>query len=196
MKKSSKLSMRYFYMLSQESARLKKRSFSSQLLDAQDQEGISDLEVATLTANLIGGGVDTTSSTMISCILAMWAFPEVQRKAQGEIDAVVGHDRSPTWEDVEDKLPYMAALVQEVLRWRTVTILAGVPHASTVDYEYQGYLIPAGAPLISNMWAIHRNPRDFPDPDVVRPERFLKGELKRPYPNSKGSNPFGWGRRQ
>jgi hypothetical protein len=44
------------------------------------------------------------------------------------------------------------------------------------------------------MWAIHRNPRDFPNPDVFRPERFLNG-LERPYPNARGSNPFGFGRR-
>ncbi|KAK5525416.1 hypothetical protein LTR46_012208, partial [Exophiala xenobiotica] len=45
-----------------------------------------------------------------------------------------------------------------------------------------------------NVWAIHRNPRDFPDPDVFRPERFYGG-LERPYPNKQGHNPFGWGRR-
>jgi cytochrome P450 len=155
------------------------------LIDSQDVQGLSDLEVATLTVNLIGGGVDTTSSTMISCIQAMCAFPEIQRKAQQEIDAVVGDNRSPTWEDADKNLPYMAALVQEVLRWRTVTILAGLPHAGTEDYECQGYLIPKGVPIIGNMWAIHRNPRDFPDPDVFRPERFLDTELKRPYPNSR-----------
>lgn len=196
MRTSSKVSMKYFYMLSQEGAQAKQSNFSRELLRSQDQQGLSDVEVATLTVNLIGGGVDTTSSTMISCILAMCAFPEVQRRAQREIDAVVGPDRSPTWQDVDDSLPYMRALVQEVLRWRTVTVLSGLPHASTVDYVYQGFLIPAGTPIIGNMWAIHRNTRDFPDPDVFQPERFLEGPYKRSYPNSRGSNPFGWGRRQ
>ncbi|KAH8706141.1 hypothetical protein GQ44DRAFT_819093 [Phaeosphaeriaceae sp. PMI808] len=44
------------------------------------------------------------------------------------------------------------------------------------------------------MWAMHHNPRDFPDSDTLRPERFLNG-LERLYSNSKGSNPSGWGRR-
>lgn len=192
----SKVSMKYFYMLSQEAAAAKEPNFAQRLLKYQSESGLADLEISTLTANLIGGGVDTTSSTMISCILAMCKFPEVQRKAQAEIDAVVGKDRSPDWDDVLEKLPYMAAIVKEVLRWRTVTVLAGIPHASTVDFNYEGYLIPAGTPIIGNMWAIHRNPRDFPEPDVFHPERFLDTEYKRPYPNVRGSNPFGWGRRQ
>jgi cytochrome P450 len=88
--------------------------------------------------------------------------------------------------------------VKEALRWRTVTILAGIPHANTVNFDYQGYHFPAGTNFTGNMWAIHRHPRDFPDPDRFIPERFLEGEgsAKQPYPNKYGMNPFGWGRRQ
>lgn len=130
---------------------------------------------------------------MISFILAMCVWPEVQRKAQEEIDRVVGRDRSPTWDD-ESSLPYITACVTEVLRWRTVTILGGIPHAPIQDDEYRGYRIPAGTPITGNVWAIHRNPREFPAPDSFRPERYLNG-LERPYPNKKGHNAFGWGRR-
>ena len=45
--------------------------------------------------------------------------PEVQRKAQEEIDSVIGVDRLPTFED-ESKLPYVAAMVKEVFRWQQV----------------------------------------------------------------------------
>ncbi|KAE8449351.1 hypothetical protein EG329_008252 [Mollisiaceae sp. DMI_Dod_QoI] len=186
---------KYFYMLSYEGAESKWNNFSKVLLNGQETYGLSDVEVAGLTANLIGGGVDTTSSTMISCILAMAVFPDVQKKAQAEIDSVVAENASPSWEDVDGKLPYCTALVKEVLRWRTVTILAGIPHANTVDFEYRGYHIPAGTNITGNIWAIHRHPREYPDPDNFRPERFLNG-LERPYPNNKGMNPFGWGRRQ
>ena len=56
---------------------------------------------------------------MNSMILAMVAFPEVVLKAQKELDAVVG-ERMPQFEDVP-KLPYIRAMVREVLRWRSVT---------------------------------------------------------------------------
>jgi cytochrome P450 len=193
--KGAALFSQYFYLLTQEGAERKVPTFAATLLKAQPELNLSDKEVTSMAANLIGGGVDTTSSTMLSFILAMAYFPEVQKKLQAELDEVVGQDRAPSWEDVDKNLPYLIATVKEVLRWRTVTILAGIPHANTVDYEYRGYHIPAGTNITGNMWAIHRNPRDFPNPDAVRPERFI-GKLETPYPNQRGSNPFGWGRRQ
>jgi cytochrome P450 len=186
----------FFYLLAHEAVTSGKNpSFSASLFKAQKEQDLSNVELAGLTTNLIGGGVDTTSSTMISFILAMAYYPEVQSKLEAEINRVVGHNGSPNWDDIDKNLPYLAATVKEVLRWRTVTVLAGIPHANTVDFEYRGYKIPAGTNITGNMWAIHRNSRDFPDPDTFRPERFLNG-LERPYPNQRGSNPFGWGRRQ
>ncbi|KAI1611220.1 cytochrome P450 [Exophiala viscosa] len=186
--------MKYFYALSREGAQAQEENFAKRLLREQGEHGLSNDEVASLTANLIGGGVDTTSSTMISAILAFCVFPHVQLRAQNEIDDVVGKDRMPNWQD-EKSLPYITAIVKEALRWRTVTVLAGIPHAPTRDDEYEGFRIPAGTNITANIWAIHRNPRDFPDPDEFRPERYLNG-LEKPYPNTRGHNAFGFGRRQ
>ena len=186
---------RYFAALSREGAQSQEENFAKRLYREQDQNNLDDAEIATLTANLIGGGVDTTSGTMVTFILAMCVFPEVQCKAQEELDRIVGkQDRSPNWDD-ENSLPYIKAVVSEVLRWRTVTILGGIPHAPIQDDVYSGYLIPKGTPITGNLWAIHRNPQDFPEPDSFRPERFYGG-LERPYPNKQGHNAFGWGRRQ
>jgi cytochrome P450 len=49
----------------------------------------------------------------------MTIFPDVQKKAQAEIDAVVGPDRLPSFAD-RNSLPYTEALVKEVLRWNAV----------------------------------------------------------------------------
>ncbi|KAH8706086.1 cytochrome P450 [Phaeosphaeriaceae sp. PMI808] len=188
---------RYFYLLTQEGAEENEKSFAKHILKSQQENQMTDVEVAALMSNLIGGGVDTTSSTMISCILAMACFPEVQAKAHAELDAAVGHQRSPNWTDIDSKaLSYLATIVKETLRWRTVTILAGIPHANMKPVNYKGYHFPAGTNFTANMWAIHRHTRDFPDPDNFIPERFLDGAEKRPYPNSHGMNAFGFGRRQ
>jgi cytochrome P450 len=185
---------RYFYALTAEGSAAKAPNFAKYLIEAQKEYGLRDEDIAGLTANLIGGGVDTTSSTLISFILACCVFPETQRRAQEEIDAVVGKDRSPEQAD-EPNLPYCAAMLKETFRWRSVTILGGLPHAPTKDDEYCGYYIPANTNITGNLWAIHRHPREFPDPDVFRPERYLKGN-RLPYPNERGHNAFGWGRRQ
>lgn len=71
-----------------------------------------------------------TSLALTWFLLAMVLFPEVQRKAQAELDAVF-QDRLPTFSD-RDKLPYINALCMEIHRWRPVAPLA-VPHRATQD---------------------------------------------------------------
>jgi cytochrome P450 len=76
--------------------------------------------VKSAAASTYSASVDPTVSTLGTFILAMLTNPEAQRKAQCEIDAVVGSDRLPQFEDME-ALPYVSALLKEVLRWRNVT---------------------------------------------------------------------------
>ena len=80
----------------------------------------------------------------------MAANPEVQKRAQEELDSVIGLDRLPTLED-KPSLPYIAALIKECLRWRSVVPLS-VPHVLTEDDEYKGYYLPKGSLVISNIW--------------------------------------------
>lgn len=68
--------------------------------------------------------------------LAMVVYPEVQARAQAELDSVVGRDRVPTFEDLSN-LPYICAMVKEALRWRPVDPL-GLPHRSSEDDWYEG----------------------------------------------------------
>jgi cytochrome P450 len=56
-----------------------------------------------------------TAGSILSFLLAMVHKPEVQRKAQAEIDAVIGEDRTPNWDDWDD-LPYIRQIQKEVLR--------------------------------------------------------------------------------
>ncbi|KAJ5094793.1 hypothetical protein N7456_010654 [Penicillium angulare] len=168
-------------------------NFSTMLIQEQKETNLSDNEIAFLTGNLIGGGVDTTASTTISFIFAMCAFPDVQKKAYEEINRIVGQNRMPDWTD-KDEMPYCGAIVSESLRWRTVTILGGIPHAPIRDDVYEDYTIPEGTWIAGNVWSIHHNSKDFPDPDRFNHDRFL--EERRPFPNKKGHSAFGWGRRQ
>ncbi|KAJ4176540.1 hypothetical protein NW755_014354 [Fusarium falciforme] len=168
--------------------------FSDLLLKESKTADLSDAEMSFLAGNLIGGGVDTTASTTLTFIFAMCAFPEVQKMAHACIEQAVG-GRLPDWED-EPSLAYIRACVEETLRWRTVTILGGIPHAPIQDDVYRGYLIPRGTWITGNMWAIHRDPKCFPNPDEYRPERFIDRDQEPPFPVKKGHSAFGWGRRQ
>ena len=63
---------------------------------------------------------------MVVFLLAMVLYPDVLKKAQEEIDSVVGRDRMPTFED-QSSLPYLDALLKETFRWR-VGVPLGIIH--------------------------------------------------------------------
>jgi cytochrome P450 len=91
-----------------------------------------------------------TVNTLHIFILAMVLSPEVQKKAQAELDAVVGPNRLPEFED-RNNLPYINALCKETLRWHPLLPL-GFAHATTQDDIYNGYFIPKGAIIFGNSW--------------------------------------------
>jgi cytochrome P450 len=130
--------------------------------------------------------------------LAMLVYPETQSRAQAELDAVVGRSRLPTFADYTS-LPYIRAMVKEVLRWRMAAPL-GVPHRLTEDDWYEGMFIPKGTICIPNIWQMNR------DPDVYGknamhfdPARYLdaNGDIA-PGPSDakeEGHVTYGFGRR-
>lgn len=81
----------------------------------------------------------------------------MQRKAQEEIDRVLGPDQLPKMADRE-KLPYLEAVVKETLRWHPVAPM-GLPHMSVEDDMYEGFHIPKGSLIMANIWYIF--PIDF-----------------------------------
>jgi len=99
---------------------------------------------------MYAAGTDTTVSSLMSFFVAALLHPEIQIRAQEEIDAVTGRERLPTFED-RQRLPFVDAICKEVLRWRPVVPLA-IPHAATEDNVYRGFFIPKGALVIGNSW--------------------------------------------
>ena len=87
-----------------------------------------------------------TSSAIKTFFYSLALHPEIQKKAQEEIDRVVGNQRLPDFHDRES-MPYTEAIYREVMRIRPV-FPSGVPHASTEDDVYNGYFIPKGRSLL------------------------------------------------
>lgn len=102
-------------------------SFLDKLLNQNEKLGYSQHQLYFLAGVLLEGGSDTSASTILAFIQAMTKWPAVQKIAQKEIDDVVGRDRSPVWADY-NKLPYVAAVIKETMRWRGPSPL-GFPHA-------------------------------------------------------------------
>ena len=120
--------------------------------------------------------------------------PEVMKKAQDELDLVIGKERLPEFSD-RDNLPYIDAVVKEVLRWNPPLPISVPNRVTQDDGTYRGYSIPAGATVIENVWAICRDPSIYADPEAFNPDRFLKdGEID-PQVFNPEDRVFGAGRR-
>jgi len=137
----------------------------------EQEEAIKDVAAVAYAA-----GAETTVVAIAKFFMSMALNPEVQRKAQEEIDRVVGSDRLPTFED-RPALPYTEAIYREVMRWHPI-IPAGVAHAAIQDDVYNGYFIPKGATVISNIWAMCYDESVYPEPHLFMPDRFLTDDGK------------------
>lgn len=103
-----------------------------------------------VAATAFSAGVETSTSMLLSFVLAMVLYPDVQRKAQSEIDARLS-GALPTVKDRLDTLPYMDAILSECFRWAPPGHL-GLPHCLSQDDSINGYLLPRGTMVLPNIW--------------------------------------------
>ncbi|KAI9442653.1 cytochrome P450 [Lactarius indigo] len=173
-------------------------SFSATLIKTSDRNQLSNQEMAWLVGSLYAAGAETTANTLYWWTLAMIAHPELQKRAQAELDAAVGRSRVPTFSDAPN-LPYVQAIVKEVLRWRPALPL-GLPHTTTEDDWYNGMFIPKETLVLTNLWHCNHESSSYgDDAKNFRPERHLdaNGEAI-PGPaemHEDGHSTFGFGRR-
>jgi len=146
----------------------------SMLLAAVDEESggtrLNDRQVRDEAMTLMLAGHDTTAAGMDWVWYNMARFPEVARRCQEEIDAVVG-DREPLASDV-DQLPYLVATIKESLRLYPPAIGIFL-RQTTTDLVIGGFDVPKGSLISLSSFVTHRDPRWFADPERFNPERFL-----------------------
>jgi len=121
----------------------------------------------------------------------MISFPDVQKKAQEEIDRVTRGERLPEYGD-QEALPYIQALVREVVRWKPLVPL-GLAHANSECDTYKGYYIPKDSIIHPNVWAMTRDAVKYKDPETFNPDRFFTAEGK--LNDDDMTYVFGFGRR-
>ncbi|KAH8824985.1 cytochrome P450 [Flagelloscypha sp. PMI_526] len=138
------------------STRGRMSSLAKELLQRRkDGDAIDEDVIRLLTTTIVFGAVDTQTSVILSFFLCMTLFPDVQAKAQQQIDNVVGHDRLPVF---EDHIPRMAS---EDDLW---------------EHNGNHYFIPKGTIIVGNVWAMTRDPQVYPNPDIFDPTRFLDSQ--------------------
>ncbi|KNZ80387.1 O-methylsterigmatocystin oxidoreductase [Termitomyces sp. J132] len=166
---------------------------SLQNMDESRDIKVQEYIIKSVAGAMYTAGSDTTVSAISSCILGLLENPAVVKKAQEELDRVVGLNHLPTFDD-EDSLPYITAITKETLRWRDVAPF-GVPHLLDVDDEYMGYRLPKGSLVIANAWAMLHDEKFYPDPFEFNPDRFIKDGKLNPDVKDPIHAAFGFGRR-
>ncbi|XP_021015977.1 cytochrome P450 2J3-like isoform X1 [Mus caroli] len=130
------------------------------------------------TLDLFLAGTETTSSTLRWALLYMALYPEVQEKVQAEIDGVIGQAKHPSVAD-RDSMPYTNAVVHEIQRMANIVPL-NIPREVAVDTTLAGFHLPKGTFIMTNLTALHMDPKEWTTPDTFNPEHFLEnGQFKK-----------------
>ncbi|KAJ8702954.1 hypothetical protein PTI98_001622 [Pleurotus ostreatus] len=146
------------FLRCEEAVRSGKRTGCSleSVIESQAELGLNRDEVRAMGRVLLDAGTETSASFLHSFVMAMVCYPEVQLKAQAEIDQVLGGDQLPVLEDYSS-LPYLNALIKELHRFRPI-IPTGIPHVASRDTQYNGFVIPQGSIIFMNTWGIYHDP--------------------------------------
>ncbi|PSS15731.1 Flavonoid 3',5'-hydroxylase [Actinidia chinensis var. chinensis] len=151
--------------------------------------------VKALLLNWFIAGTDTSAGTIEWALAEMIKNPRILKRAQEEMDRVVGKTRLLEESDLRN-LPYLKSICKETFRLHP-TVPLGIPRVSTSACEVNGYYIPKNTRLFVNVWAIGRDPNVWENPLEFDPDRFLieKNAKIEPWGNDFELIPFGGGRR-
>ncbi|XP_061369000.1 2-hydroxyisoflavanone synthase [Gastrolobium bilobum] len=160
---------------------------------------ITKEQIKGLVVDFFSAGTDSTAVATDWALSELINNPRVLKKAREEIDSVVGKDRLVDESDIQN-LPYIRAIVKETFRMHPP--LPVVKRKCVAECEIDGFVIPEGALILFNVWAVGRDPKYWERPLEYRPERFLEsgveGEQGGPV-DLRGQHfqllPFGSGRR-
>ncbi|XP_027345296.1 2-hydroxyisoflavanone synthase [Abrus precatorius] len=155
-------------------------------------------QIKGLVVDFFSAGTDSTAVATDWALSELINNPRVFQKAREEVDRVVGKDRLVDEADVQN-LPFIRAIVKETFRMHPP--LPVVKRKCVEECEINGYVIPEGALILFNVWAVGRDPKYWDRPLEFRPERFLDsgGEGEAGPVDLRGQHfqliPFGSGRR-
>ncbi|KAL7093939.1 hypothetical protein ACP275_11G070700 [Erythranthe tilingii] len=172
-----------------------RNDFLSVLLSLNEEDQLQDADLVAVLWEMVFRGVDNIAILLEWIMARMVLHQDIQAKAQNEIDAHIGHQKRHVQDSDIANLPYLQAIVKEVLRLHPPGPLLSWARLAIHDVHVDKCFIPAGTTAMVNMWAITHDASIWADPWSFRPERFVElGDF-----SVMGSDlrlaPFGSGRR-
>jgi cytochrome P450 len=131
-------------------------------------EGMSDQEIHDQVMTMLVGAIETTGSLLAWTLYEVARHPEVERRLWAEIDEHT--TAGQTGLDGLDGLAYTRMVLHEALRLHPpAPILSRI---AVEDVVLEGVRIPAGSDVLFSLYALHRDPEVFPEPDRFDPDRW------------------------
>ncbi|ESQ38234.1 hypothetical protein EUTSA_v10029398mg [Eutrema salsugineum] len=174
------------------------KDFLHYLMKLKNEEGDSEVpitanHVKAVLTDMVVGGTDTSTNTIEFAMAELISKPELVKRAQQELDEVVGEDNIVEESHIT-RLPYILAIMKETLRLHPTLPLL-VPHRPAETAVVGGYTIPKDTKIFVNVWSIQRDPNVWDNPFEFCPERFLVNKSCDFTGTDYSYFPFGSGRR-
>ncbi|KAK7796564.1 hypothetical protein U0070_023717 [Myodes glareolus] len=155
------------------------------------ESSFNDGNLRAVVTDLFIAGMVTTSTTLSWALLLMILHPDVQGCVQQEIEEVIGQVRRPEMAD-QARMPYTNAVIHEIQRFADI-VPVNIPHMTSRDIEVQGFLIPKGTTLITNLSSVLKDETVWEKPLRFHPEHFLDAQGR--FVKHEAFMPFSTGRR-
>jgi cytochrome P450 len=168
------------------------RCMAHQLFEQAAKEELSDLEIEYILNDSVDAAVDTSSSTLEWAVFCLANNTQAQDRLRSEINEVLGSDTFSL--EYSDRMPYLQAVLLESMRFGPFAPVPP-PRRAVQAVHIDGYDVPEGTTIFTNMHACTRSTEFFPDHDLFRPERFLERHFEAISGGSTDFAPFSAGAR-
>jgi cytochrome P450 len=156
--------------------------------DADTDDAMDDSQIRDEMLTLLVGGTETSATTLAWAFHELGCHPEVENRLRAEIDQTVG-TRPVEVEDLP-ALEYLDQVLREVSRLHSLPLLM---RRAVEPVEVGGIRFPSGTEFALSQYALHRDPRIYPQPRLFDPDRWAPGDASPP----RGAFiPFGAGNRK
>ena len=169
-------------------------AFLAEMAKDNVHPSFNEFQLLVLCSELFGAGGEPTSVTLKWAIRYLAMNPEIMRKAQEEIDSVLGDVDRPVEFADRHSLPYVQALIMDLIRIADIHPI-GVVHSPSEDVELEGFVFPKGSFVFPNFHHVHHDPTYWEKPNELYPEHWLdtNGNF---IPKREGFIAFGVGKRK
>ncbi|RUS73984.1 hypothetical protein EGW08_018252, partial [Elysia chlorotica] len=131
---------------------------------------LADIEIMAHSMTFLLAGYETSGAVLAYFFHELAKHPELQGRLLEEINDAIGK-RNIDYETIQD-LPLFDAVFDEVLRLYPTASFITTRKASE-ERQYGDVKIPAGMNVLANVWALHRDPEFWDDPETFNPDRWL-----------------------